>query len=215
MAFPENVKPKEITNQEAAIKIKLKAELIREGVPIEFRPSKEIVPIKAIMNREPEQSPVAKELDNKQSINPNKESLSKAAAPSQESGVMVSQERKDWYVPATEKMQAFRASVERVLVSQTQDELMVSTTKSDSIFGHSFNRASVGEQPEKRATNQEVIQQTSIKAERLRENVPPEYKKEFDSKVNLQGARMAGAFNSAAAPDKKEPSSSWEPDCKP
>lgn len=105
--------------------------------------------------------------------------------------------------------------MERVFAAQNRDKQPVPIMENASIFGQNFNRASVGEKPEKRATDEEVIYKTSVLAEKLRQNVPPEYRKEQNSKDSPRGARMASAFNSAAALDKKEASPNQEPNYNP
>jgi hypothetical protein len=201
--FTESAKSKTITNLESSIKLKLKAELLREGIPEIFRPSKEAACITEPINKQSAAPlPQAQKLNIENSVSP----PPKATAPP-------SPERKNWFIPATEKMRGFQERIEKELARQGHAP---QPDKTPSPMRSAFNNASRDRPAEKYTTNDYAREKTKEEAATARENVPPEFKAEPYQDDTPKAAKMSGAFNRAATPpDGETPSQNYGPDYRP
>lgn len=210
--FTESAKPKTITNQESSIKIKLKAELLREGIPEVFRPSKEQNRITEPINKQgavPQlkaQEP-AERTTNHTPATPLIADTAKTVPPSPE--------RKDWHIPASEKTRAFQVQVLRILESQRQPTPTPQPYKESSPLQSAFSSASQNKPPEKFTTNEAVVNKTTAKAAIIREKMPPEFKAEQYPEETPQAARISGLFNLSAIKTEEKPLINKEPDYRP
>lgn len=200
--FTESAKPKTITNQELSIKIKLKAELLREGIPEIFRPTKEQDRITEPINKQATAPPLKAQepAERTTSITP--------AAPlgtPTEKPIPPSPERRDWHIPASEKIRAFQVQVEKELENSRLKNPAPQPYKESSPLQSAFTSASQSKPPPTFTTNEYVVNKTTATAATIREQMPPEYKAEPHWEDTPQTARMSGAFNVAAAKTEERP----------
>lgn len=175
--FTESAKTKTITDLEFSTKLKLKAELLREGVPEIFRPPKEM--------------PRITEPINKQGTIP----LSKADA---EKPAPPSAERKDWLIPASEKTRSLQQHIEKELRNRGQQTPAPQLDKEPSPMRSAFNSASQNKPPEKFTTTEYVREKVREEAATIREKMPPEFRAESYTDNTPKSATMSGAFNRAS-----------------
>ncbi|WP_435641774.1 MobQ family relaxase [Micavibrio aeruginosavorus] len=200
--FTESAKPKTITNQESGIKIKLKAELLREGIPEIFRPSKEQPRITEPINKQAIPPPLKAQepAERTTSITP--------AAPlgtHTEKPTPPSPERRDWHIPASEKTRGFQVHVERALENSRLQNPVSQPYKESSPLQSAFTTSSQNRPPEKITTNEDVVNKTIATAAIIREKMPPEYKAEPYPEETPPAARMSGAFKVATTKTEEKP----------
>lgn len=189
--FTESAKLKTITNQETIIKIKLKAELLREGIPEIFKPSKEPPRITEPINKQGSVPPSkAQEPERTADLvpaTPLKSDTEKAS--------LSGPERKEWHIPASEKTRAFQVQVERELEIGRLQNPEPLLNKESSPLQRAFSKVSQNKSPEKIMKNEDVINRTKETAATIRAQMPPEYKAETYVEETKPDARMSGAFN--------------------
>jgi len=211
--FTESAKSKTITNLESSTKLKLKAALLREGIPEIFKPSKEPARITEPINKQGTIPPskaqeTAERTTSVPTTTPLRTNTDKSAPPSTE--------RKDWLIPASEKTRGFQEHIERELESRKQLNPAPQPDKESSPLQSAFSNASQNRPPEKFTTNNYVREKVREVAATIREKVPPEFKAEPYPDDTPQSARMSGAFNRAAVPpDDNKPSQNHDPDYRP
>lgn len=208
--FTESAKSKTITDIEFSTKLKLKAELLREGVPEKFRPSKEIIRISEPINKKAE----IIQLKGQETASL-KTDADKHSPPPSRNTAPPSTERKSWFIPASEKTRALQEHIERELANRRQQTTTPPTDKESSPMRSAFNRASQNRPPEKFTTTEYVREKVREEAATIREKMPPEHKAEPYPEDTPKRARMSGAFNRAAASDTDKPSPNHEPDYQP
>lgn len=195
--FTESAKPKTITNQESSIKIKLKAELLREGIPEIFRPSKEPPRITEPINKQGGAPPIKAQEPAERTISMN------SAAPLKtdiEKPAPSSPERRGWHIPASEKTRSFQEQVERELENSRLQNPVSQPYKESSPLQSAFSSASQNRPPPTFTTNEYVVNKTKVTAATIRERMPPEFKAQPYPEETPQIARRSGAFNKAATP---------------
>lgn len=211
--FTESAKIKTITDLEFSTKLKLKAELLREGVPEIFRPSKETIRIAEPINKQG-----AIPLSKTQETVQRPESIPVTAPPrtsAEKSMPPPSPERKDWFIPASEKTRGLHEHIERERANRKQPNSTPQPDKEFSPLRNAFSSASHNKQPEKFTTTEYVREKVKEEAAIIREKVPPEFKAEPYPEDTPKSAKMSGAFNRAAAGNTDKPSPNHEPDYQP
>ena len=209
--FTEKPQAKTITTQESAIKLTLKADLLREGVPEQFKPEKD-KGISSITKAFNAQNPVAQAPETKQEIIHDREDGRITIKPLQ--ATPPSRERKDWFIPANDKMRSFGQHIEHELRAQGHHvEMPDNSSKSDSGLRGAFQS---GATSGKKATYEAVREKTRTEAQDKREDIPPQYKQEPYEPETPKQSKMSGAFNrTAAPPDDDKPSQNPDPDYSP
>lgn len=192
--FTESAKSRTITDLEFSTKLKLKAELLREGVPETFRP--------------PQETPRITEPINKQGAIPLSESDAEKPTPP-------SAERKNWLIPASEKTRGLQEQIERELAHGREQTTTPLSDKASSPIRSAFDRASQNRPPEKFTTTEYVREKVREEAAKIREKIPPEHKAEPYPEDTPKSAKMSGVFNRAAASNTDKPSANHEPDYQP
>lgn len=187
--FTESAKTKTITDLEFSTKLKLKAELLREGIPEVFRPPKETPRITEPINKQGSIPPQSKtqEADFRPAT---------AAIP-----IKPSAERKDWLIPATGKTRALQESINNELASRTPAP---QPDKVPSPMQSAFNNASQNKPPEKFTSNEYVREKVRTEATNIREKMPPEFKAQPYPDNTPKSATMSGAFNRASQSHQPE-----------
>lgn len=218
--FTESAKPKTITDLEFSIRIKLKAGLLREGIPEIFKPSKETIRITEPINKQSTiplsktQEPDSRPATITTPATPLKPDTERPASP--KSTTPPSPERKDWFIPATDKMRGLQEHIEKELANRRPQIYMPQPDRADSPLRSMFNSASQSRPAEKFTTNEYVREKVRIKAATIREEMPPEFKAEPYPDDTPKGAQMSGGFNRAATPpDDNKPSQNPDPDYRP
>lgn len=207
--FTESAKSKTITNQESSIKLKLKAGLLREGIPEIFRPSIEPIRITEPINK---QSVVP----STKTQEPNSRLATVSVTPPPNNTAPPSPERKDWFIPATDKMHGLQEHIEKELANRRPQIYTPQPDRADSPLRSMFNSASQNKPAEKFTTTEYVREKVRIEASTIRETVPPEFKAEPYPDDTPKSAQMSGGFNRAAAPpDDNKPSQNPDPDYRP
>lgn len=218
--FTDSAKPKTITDLEFSIKLKLKAELLREGIPEIFRPPKEPIRIAEPITKQSTAPPSKTQetdfrLPTVSAVTPIKPDTGKPVPPSRNTAPP-SPERKDWFIPATEKARGFQEHIEKELTNRNQQIHTPQPDRPDSPLRSIFNSASQNKPAEKFTTTEYVREKVKAEAATIREKMPPEFKAEPYSDDKPKSARMSGAFNRAAAPpDDNKPSQNHDPDYEP
>lgn len=192
--FTESAKTKTITDLELSTKLKLKSELLREGIPEIFRPPKE--------------TPRITEPINKQGAIPRSKADAEKPAPP-------SAEHKDWLIPASEKTRGLQGHIEKELANRGQQTPALQPDKEPSPMRSAFNSVSQNKPPEKFTTTEYVREKVKEEAATVRGQMPPEYKAEPYPEDTPKSAKMSGAFNRAAASNTDKPSPNHEPDYQP
>ncbi len=211
--FTESAKTKTITDLEFSTKLKLKSELLREGVPEIFRPSKETIRIAEPINKQG-----AIPLSKTQETVQRPESIPVTAPPrtsAEKSMPPPSPERKDWFIPASEKTRGLQEHIERELANRKQPHPTPQLDKESSPLRSAFNSVSQNKPPEKFTTTEYVREKVREEAATIREEVPPEFKAEPYPEDTPKSAKMSGAFNRAAASNTDKPSPNHELDYQP
>lgn len=211
--FTESAKTKTITDLEFSTKLKLKSELLREGVPEIFRPSKETIRIAEPINKQGS-IPLSKTQETVQ----RPESIPVTAPPrtsAEKSMPPPSWERKDWFIPASEKTRGLHEHIERELANRKKQNPTPQPDKNSSPLRSAFNGASQNKSPEKFTTTEYMREKVKEEAATIREKMPPEFKAEPYSEDTPKSAKMSGAFNRAAASNTDKPSPNHEPDYQP
>ncbi|MFN7114666.1 MAG: MobQ family relaxase [Alphaproteobacteria bacterium] len=175
--FTESAKNNTITDLELSTKLKLKAELLREGIPEIFRPPKE--------------TPRITEPINKKGAIPQPKADAEKPAP-------LSTERKDWLIPASEKTRGLQQHIEKELANRGQQTPAPQLDKEPSPMRSAFNSVSQNKPPEKFTTTEYVCERVREEAATIREKMPPEYKAEPYPDNTPKSATMSGAFNRAS-----------------
>jgi hypothetical protein len=193
----QNPPARQVTDKEVNLKLHLKAEMIRNQIPEQYR-----APSALKGDR--------KTLSNSTAINQILQT--KAApikldkpAPITKPESMVAKpyttdpaDRKNWFIPASDKMRPFQRSVEAALEAQRRaaPQQRPSNTKTQSSF------AKAQEGPHKTATYSQVREKVRAEAEAKRAKVPPEYRAEpyerADSKTEKPQTKKQNAFSQAA-----------------
>lgn len=211
--FTESAKTKTITDLEFSTKLKLKAELLREGVPELFKPSKGTIRIAEPLNKQGN-IPPSKEQESAQqpatvpATTPRKANAEKPVLPP-------SPERKDWFLPASEKTRGLHEHIERELANRKQQNPTPQPDENSSPLRSAFNGASQNESPEKFTTTEYVREKIKEEAATIREKMPPEYKAGSYPEDTPKSTKTSGAFNRAANSDTEKPSPNREPDYQP
>lgn len=211
--FTESAKPKTITNLESSAKLKLKAGLLREGIPEVFKPTKETIRITEPINKQGTIPSIkTQEPDRPATITtsatPLKPDTARPASPSPE--------RKDWFIPATDKMRGLQEHIEKELANRRPQIYMPQPDRADSPLRSMFNSASQSRPAEKFTINEYVREKVRIEAATIREEMPPEFKAEPYPDDTPKSAQMSGGFNRAATPpDDNKPSQNPDPDYRP
>ena len=210
--FTESAKPKTITNQESSIKIRLKAELLREGIPEIFKPSKEQPRITEPINRQATAPPLKAQ-------EPAERTASTIPAVTlrtdTEKPTPPSPERRNWHIPASEKTRAFQVQVEKELENSRLQNPAPQPYKESLPLKSAFSSASQNKLPEKFTTNEDVVNKTTGTAAIIREKMPPEFKAEPYPEETPQAARISGLFNLSAIKTEEKPVINKEPDYRP
>lgn len=199
--FTEKATSKTITTQESTIKLGLKADLVKEGVPEKYKPEPDKTPklTKAFNAQTPQATP---EIINA----PIKQTAYHQPIPQ-------SRERQDWFIPASDKMRDLWQSIERTLAErghkvQAAPNITPDTESKRCAFNHAATSG-------KRTTCETVREKTRQEAKAKRENIPPQYRKDAYEPETLKPSRMAGAFNGASTNNANNPSRPHKPDHKP
>ncbi len=200
--FTESAKTKTITDLEFSTKLKLKAELLREGVPEIFKPSKGTIRIAEPINKQ-SAIPLLKPQETAQ----RPENIPVTAPPSPE--------RKDWFIPASEKTRGLQEHIERELANRKQPHPTPQLDKESSPLRSAFNSVSQNKPPEKFTTTEYVREKVREEAATIREEVPPEFKAEPYPEDTPKSAKMSAAFNRATVSNADKPSPNHEPDYQP
>lgn len=208
--FTESTKSKTITDIEFSTKLKLKAELLREGMPEKFKPSKETARITEPINKKAETLPPKGQEPASLKANADKHS-----PPSLEKTTPPNTERKNWFIPALEKTRGLQEHIERELANRRQQTATPTIDKESSPLRSAFNRASRNRPPEKFTTTEYVREKAREEAATIRGEMPPEFKAEPYPEGTPKNAKMSGAFNRAAASNTNKPSSNHELDYQP
>lgn len=215
--FTESAKPKTITDLEFSIRIKLKAGLLREGIPEIFKPSKETNRITAPINKQSAnpstrtQEPDSRPATITTPATPLKPDTERPTSP--KSTVPPSPERKDWFIPATDKMRGLQEQIEKELANRKQQVYTPQPDRVDSPLRSMFNSASQNKPAEKFTTSEYVREKVRKEAATIREEMPPEFKAEPYPDDTPKSAQMSGGFNRAATPpDDNKPSQNPDPD---
>ncbi|MCL4677142.1 MAG: MobA/MobL family protein [Alphaproteobacteria bacterium] len=210
--FTEIVKLKTITDQESSIKIKLKAELLREGIPEIFKPSKEQPRITEPINSQATAPPLKAQepAERTASIIPTASLRADTEKPA-----LTSAERSDWHIPASEKTRAFQVQVERELENSRLQNPAPQPYKESSPLQNAFSSASQNRPPEKFTTNEDVVNKTTATAAIIREKMPPKFKAEPYPEETPQAVRISGLFNLSAIKTEEKPIINKKPDYRP
>ncbi len=216
--FTESAIPKTITDLEFSIRIKLKAGLLREGIPEIFKPTKETIRITEPINKqstipptktqEPDSRPATISVTTPTKPDTEKPTPRKNTAPP-------SPERKDWFIPATDKTRGLQEHIERELANRRVQTHEPPPNKEFSPLRSIFNSASQNRPPEKFTTSEYVREKVREEAATIREKMPPEHKAEPYPEDTPKSAKMSGAFNRAAVPPDDKPSQNHDPDYRP
>ncbi len=218
--FTESAKTKTITDLEFSTKLKLKAELLREGVPEIFKPSKGTIRIAEPLNKQ-NSIPPSKLQQTEQrgasvsTTTPLKTDTEKPAILPPKNTVPQSAERKDWFIPASEKTRGLHEHIERELANRKQQNPAPRPDKDSSPLRSAFKSASQNKPPEKFTTTEYVREKVKEESAKIREKMPPEYKAESYPEDTPKSAKMSGTFNRAAASNTDKPSPNHEPDYQP
>lgn len=208
--FAENPQAKTITTQESAIKLTLKADLLREGVPEQFKPVKD-KSISSITKAFNAQNPVAQTRETKQEVIHDGTNERITVQPSHITPP--SRERKDWFIPANEIMRSFGQHIEHELSAQEHHiEIPDNNSKGDSGLRGAFQS---GAMSGKKTTYEAVREKTRTEAQDKRENIPPQYKQEPYEPETPKQSKMSSAFNRTAADNKGKPAPEHGPDYQP
>jgi len=217
--FTESAKPKTITDLEFSIRIKLKAGLLREGIPSIFRPSKETIRITEPINKQSTiQLPKTQEPDSRPAsvsvTTPTKPDTEKPTPPPRNTA-LPSPERKDWFIPATDKTCGLQEQIEKELANRRVQTHEPPPNKDFSPLRSMFNSASQNKPAEKFTTSEYVREKVREEAATIREKMPPEHKAEPYPEDAPKSAKMSGAFNRTAVPQDDKPSQNHDPDYRP
>lgn len=209
--FAENPQAKTITTQESAIKLTLKADLLREGVPEQFKPVKD-KGISGITKAFNAQNPVAQTPETKQTLTSDITKEQTATQPLH--AKPPSRERKDWFIPANDKMRSFGQNIEYELMVRGHHVKMPDDNgKNDSGLRGVFQSAATSG---KKTTYEAIREKIRTEAQDKREDIPPQYRQEQYEPETPKQSKMSGAFNrTAAPPDDDKPSQNPEPDFEP
>ncbi len=198
--FAEKPQAKTTTTQESAIKLTLKAALLREGVPEQFKPAKD-KGISSITKEFNAQNPVAQTPETKQTLTSDITKEQTAAQPLH--AEPPSRERKDWFIPANDKMRSFGQHIEHELRAQRHHvEMPDSSSRNDSGLRGAFQSSATSG---KKTTYEAVREKTRTEAQGKREDIPPQYKQEPYEPETPKQSKMSGAFNRTAADNKGKP----------
>ncbi len=193
--FTENAKTKTITDLEFSTKLKLKAELLREGIPEIFRPPKETPRITEPINKKSTLPPAKTKGPDLSPAAPPLKADAEKSAPAQ------GPERKDWLIPATDKTRALQERIDKELASRTSAP---HPDKAPSPMRSAFNGASQSKPPEKVTTTEYVREKVKAEAAAIREKMPPEFKAQPYPDSTPKSATMSGAFNRASQSHQPE-----------
>ncbi len=203
--FAEKPQAKAVTTQESKIKITLKAALLREGIPEQFKPTegKEIPSITKVFNA---QNPVVQAQEIKQTITHDAKGYianQPFHAPPQ------NRERKDWFIPANEKMRSFGQHIDHELSMRGHRvEMPDNSSNNDSSLQGAFQS---GATSGKQTTYETVKKKVKTEAQDKREDIPPQYKQEPYEPETPQESKMSGAFSRASANDAPKQRHSSDP----
>ncbi|AEP09573.1 MobQ family relaxase [Micavibrio aeruginosavorus] len=193
-SFKEQSPPpaRQITDREVNLKLHLKAEMIRSQIPEQYRaPSALKGDRKTLRNS----TAINQILQTKTASITKPEAM--AAKPD-------TADRKNWFIPASDKMRSFQRSIEAALEAQRKaaPQQRPSNTETQS----SFSKAQ--EVPHKAATYSQVREKVRAEAEAKRAKVPPEYRAEpyerADSTTEKPQTKKQSAFSEAAKAENEQ-----------
>lgn len=204
-SFKEQAPPlaRQVTDKEVNLKLHLKAEMIRSQIPEQYRaPSALKSDRKTLSNStainqilQTKTAPI--KLDKPAPIT---KPESMAAKPYTTDAA----DRKNWFIPASDKMRPFQHSVEVALEAQRKATPQPSPSNTET--QSSFAKAQEG--PHKTATYSQVREKVRAEAEAKRAKVPPEYRakpyERADSTTEQPQTKRQGAFSQAAKAENKQ-----------
>ncbi len=208
--FAEKPQAKTITTQESTIKLILKADLLREGIPEQFKQTKDknAPSITKVFNA---QNPVVQAQEIKQTLTHD----AKGHIASQLfHAPLQSRERKDWFIPANDKMRSFGQHIDHELsMHGHRVEMPDNNSKNDSGLLGAFQ---FGAMSSKQTTYETVREKVRAEAQGKREDIPPQYKQEPYEPETPKESKVSGAFNRASADNSTdEPSQNHDPNHQP
>lgn len=156
--FANKPQAKFITTQESVIKLTLKANLLREGIPEQFKPTKD-TPTTSIAKTFNAQNPAIQ-----MSANPSTGNVPHT--------LPQSRERKDWFIPANDTMRSFGKQIEHELRAKDHHVNLSNNSEHDSGLRGAFKSGGI---PNKKATYEFVREKVRKEAQNKRENIPPQY----------------------------------------
>lgn len=197
----ENPPPaRRVTDKEVNLKLHLKAEIIRAHIPEQYRaPS----PFKGDRKTLTTSTAVNQILQSKtESIKIDPSLISKPPAPTQ-TGTTNPADRKNWFIPASDKMRPLQRSIEAALA--TQKQTMPQQRPSNSETQGAFSKAQ--ERPPKTTTYSQVREKVRAEAEIKRAKVQPEYRAEPYERPTKAAeepqAKGQSTFSEAASAEKE------------
>lgn len=174
-----------ITTQESAIKLTLKSNLLREGIPEKFQPTKETA-TPSLAKAFNAQNPA---IQIQTPTNPITDKTAHA--------LLQSRERKDWFIPANDTMRSFGKQIEHELRAQGHHvKNFHNSSEQDSVLRGAFK---FGGTPNKKTTYEFVREKVRTEAQNKREDIPPQYQKEPYQPETPKQSKMSGAFNKASS----------------
>ena len=185
----------------------LKADLLREGVPEQFKPVKD-KGISGITKEFNAQTPVMK-LPEIKLVN-SSDTTKRKSEPRSSYATPPSRERKDWFIPANDKMRSFGENIEyELMVRGHRVKMPDNSSKGDSGLRGAFQSVATSG---KKTTYEAVREKTRAEAQSKREDISPQYRQERYEPETPQSSKMSGAFNHAAAPPEEDNSPAQNPD---
>lgn len=207
----ENPQGKAITTQESLIKLTLKADLLREGIPEQFRPTKDKGTISTATLFKA-QNPVIQEPETKQDT---AHGAAKEHIHNQPLQLLhtlpQSRERESWFIPANATMRSLGQHIEHELRVRGHHVEMPDNTMLD----NSTLRGAFQPIARKQAVYETVRERVKIEAQEKREDVLPQYRQEPYEAETPKESKMSGAFNRAASESGSKPSPENEPHYQP
>lgn len=197
--FADKPQARFITTQESAIKIILKSNLLREGIPEQFNPTKEVAP------------PSLAKAFNAQ--NPATQTSANPTTGKTPHALSQSRERKDWFIPANDTMRSFGKQIERELRAQDHHvKNFDNKAEQDSGLRGAFQSETT---PNKKTPYEFVREKVRTEAQKKRQDIPPQYQKEPYQPETPKQSKMSGAFNRSANDNKDNPAPEHGPDYQP
>jgi hypothetical protein len=192
--FAEKPQDKAITTQESAIKLILKADLLREGIPEKFKATgdKEISrPAKSFKTQNPAvQTPEIRQ----EAIHDDGAKEQITTQPIQTTPP--SRERTDWFIPANATMRSLGQHIDNELSMRRHhveipDNSSNGTSELSAVFHSDVTSR-------KKAAYENVREKVRVEAQEKREDMPSQYKQESYEHETLKESKMSGVFNKAS-----------------